>query len=93
VPRDAKNRCWTFLSIDQMPSDQEIEEGEIIEDDDIVEDLDDEEEDFNFEESGIDLVDILTTPEGDTVCSALVALVQQIQTQNKILIKMLGKMG
>jgi hypothetical protein len=74
-----------------MPSDQEIEEGEIIEDDDIVEDLVDE--DFNFEESGIDLVDILTTPEGDTVCSALVALVQQIQTQNKILIKMLGKMG
>jgi len=68
-----------------MSSDQEIEEGEIIP----VE----EEEDFEFEETGIDLVDILTTPDGDTVCSALVALVQQIQTQNKILIKMLGKMG
>ena len=67
-----------------MSSDQEIEEGEIIP-------L--EEEDFEFEETGIDLVDILTTPDGDTVCSALVALVQQIQTQNKILIKMLGKMG
>lgn len=70
-----------------MSSDQEIEEGEIIEDVPI------EEEDFDFEDSGIDLVDILTTPDGDTVCSALVALVQQIQTQNKILIKMLGKMG
>lgn len=74
-----------------MSSDQEIEEGEIVP---VEEDLiDDEEEDFDFEESGIDLVDILTTPDGDTVCSALVALVQQIQTQNKILIKMLGKMG
>lgn len=70
-----------------MSSDQEIEEGEIVEDVPI------EEEDFDFEDSGIDLVDILTTPDGDTVCSALVALVQQIQTQNKILIKMLGKMG
>jgi hypothetical protein len=73
-----------------MSSDQEIEEGEIIP---VEEDLIDDEEDFDFEESGIDLVDILTTPDGDTVCSALVALVQQIQTQNKILIKMLGKMG
>jgi hypothetical protein len=73
-----------------MSSDQEIEEGEIVP---VEEDLIDDEEDFDFEESGIDLVDILTTPDGDTVCSALVALVQQIQTQNKILIKMLGKMG
>jgi hypothetical protein len=65
----------------------EIEEGEIV---DLVED----DEEMNFEDDmGIDLVDILTTPDGDTVCSALVALVQQIQTQNKILIKMLGKMG
>jgi hypothetical protein len=74
-----------------MSSDQEIEEGEIVED--LIQDVEEEEEDFDFEESGIDLVDILTTPDGDTVCSALVALVQQIQTQNKILIKMLGKMG
>jgi hypothetical protein len=73
-----------------MSSDQEIEEGEIVP---VEEDLIDDEEDFDFEETGIDLVDILTTPDGDTVCSALVALVQQIQTQNKILIKMLGKMG
>ena len=42
---------------------------------------------------GIDLFDILTTPDGDTVCSALVALVQQVQTQNKILIKILGKLS
>jgi|TARA_B110000914_G_scaffold218684_1_gene226284 hypothetical protein len=65
------------------------------------EELEEEEELFQEEEDemsmdeeiGIDLVDVLTTPEGDTVCSALVSLVQQVQTQNKILIKILGKLG
>lgn len=53
----------------------------------------DEDEMSMDEEVGIDLVDVLTTPEGDTVCSALVSLVQQVQIQNKILIKILGKIG
>ena len=65
----------------------EIEEGEIPQEED------EEEEMFIDEDAGIDLVDILTTPEGDTVCSALVGLVQQMQMQNKILIKMLGKLA
>ena len=34
----------------------------------------------------------LTTPEGDTVCTALVNIAFQLQTQNKILVKMLSKM-
>jgi hypothetical protein len=67
-----------------MSSDQE---PEIPPEDDV------EEEMFMEEEVGIDLVDVLTTPDGDTVCSALVALVQQVQTQNKILIKILGKLA
>jgi len=72
----------------------EIEEGEIPqEEDEEEEDEDEEEEMFIDEDAGIDLVDILTTPEGDTVCSALVGLVQQMQMQNKILIKMLGKLA
>ena len=33
----------------------------------------------------------VATPEGDTVCSALVNIALQLQTQNKILIKMLTK--
>ena len=65
------------------------------------EELEEEEELFQEEEDemsmdeeiGIELVDVLTTPEGDTVCSALVSHVQQVQTQNKILIKILGKLG
>jgi len=70
----------------------EIEENpEELEED---EELFQEEDEMSMdEEIGIDLVDVLTTPEGDTVCSALVSLVQQVQTQNKILIKILGKLG
>ena len=69
--------------IEENPEELEEEEELFQEDDDMSMD----------EEIGIDLVDVLTTPEGDTVCSALVSLVQQVQTQNKILIKILGKLG
>lgn len=72
-----------------MSSDQEheIEEGEILPEEE------DEELFMEDDEPSIDLLDILTTPDGDTVCSALVALVQQVATQNKILIKILGKLS
>jgi hypothetical protein len=69
--------------IEENPEELEEEEELFQEDDEMSMD----------EEIGIDLVDVLTTPEGDTVCSALVSLVQQVQTQNKILIKILGKLG
>jgi hypothetical protein len=73
---------------------EEIEEGEIVSD---VEDelsmsegdmevLDEDEED---EEEGIDLA----TPDGDTVCTALVGIGQQIEIQNKILIKILSRLS
>ena len=59
-----------------------------------------EDEDDFFEEDedeeGMDIVglmsSLLATPDGDTVCSALVNLCYQMETQNKILIKMLSKM-
>lgn len=72
------------MSNDQEP---EIEEGEILPEEE------DEELFMEDDEPSIDLLDILTTPDGDTVCSALVALVQQVATQNKILIKILGKLS
>lgn len=84
------------------------EEGEIIEDEEDYEEEDqeqDEEEiemdDDDFfpeedEDSGMDIAGLMTsllaTPDGDTVCSALVNLCYQLETQNKILIKMLAKM-
>lgn len=80
------------------------EEGEIIEDDEeIIEEEGEEDfemgEDFfpeDDEDAGMDIAGLMTsllaTPDGDTVCSALVNLCYQLETQNKILIKMLAKM-
>ena len=81
---------------DEEPVD-EIEEGEIICDEEEDIEFDEEEEDFFQEEEdeGMDLAglmsSLLATPDGDTVCSALVNLCYQLETQNKILIKMLAK--
>ena len=77
----------------------EIEEGEIVsesESDSDVEIVGDMiEYDEDEDEEGIDIMELmgslLATPEGDTVCSALVNIALQLQTQNKILIKMLTK--
>lgn len=75
----------------------EIEEGEIVSD--VEEDMTEDEDDFfeeDEDEEGMDIVglmsSLLATPDGDTVCSALVNLCYQMETQNKILIKMLSKM-
>ena len=38
------------------------------------------------------LASTLTTPEGDTVCSALVQMARQMEIQNKILIKLLNSL-
>jgi len=78
----------------------EIEEGEIVSDEEEEEDFEIEEDEGDFfeedEDEGMDLAglmsSLLATPDGDTVCSALVNLCYQLETQNKILIKMLSKM-
>jgi hypothetical protein len=76
---------------------EEIEEGEIVSeeeidltDDDDFEINEDEDED-NMDLAGL-MTSLLATPDGDTICSALVNLCYQLETQNKILIKMLSKM-
>jgi hypothetical protein len=80
---------------------EEIEEGEIVseeEEDEEIELTDEEDYDINDddEEDNMDLAGLMTsllaTPDGDTICSALVNLCYQLETQNKILIKMLSKM-
>ena len=78
---------------------EEIEEGEIVSEDEISEIEDDEIEDDEIEEDfgeSVDITELMTsllaTDEGDTVCSALVNIANQLQTQNKILIKMLSQM-
>lgn len=83
---------------------EETEEGEIIseegefEDDDeeiILSDdeyeINDDDDEDNMDIAGL-MTSLLATPDGDTVCSALVNLCFQLETQNKILIKMLSRM-
>jgi hypothetical protein len=79
---------------------EEIEEGEIMseeEDEDVLlsddeyEINDDDDDEDNMDLAGL-MTSLLATPDGDTVCSALVNLCFQLETQNKILIKMLSRM-
>lgn len=65
----------------------EIEEGEIISEDDISE-MEDDDDSMDIAEL---MTSLLATDDGDTVCSALVNIANQLQTQNKILIKMLSQ--
>ena len=82
---------------------EEIEEGEIMSEEEEFEDEDEEillsEDEYEINDDDEDNMDIaglmtslLATPDGDTVCSALVNLCFQLETQNKILIKMLARM-
>ncbi|ADQ91542.1 hypothetical protein OlV1_166c [Ostreococcus lucimarinus virus 1] len=79
-------------------SADEIEEGEIVSDEEEMLMSEGEDEDFfqEDEDEGMDIAGLMTsllaTPDGDTICSALVNLCYQLETQNKILIKMLAKM-
>jgi hypothetical protein len=76
----------------------EIEEGEIVSEEEEEIDLTDE-DDYEIneddDEDNMDIAGLMTsllaTPDGDTICSALVNLCYQLETQNKILIKMLSK--
>ena len=77
---------------------EEIEEGEIVtdEEEEIVltddeYDINDDEDEDNMDIAGL-MTSLLATPDGDTVCSALVNLCYQLEIQNKILIKMLARM-
>tara|TARA_B100000131_G_scaffold187701_1_gene180626 strand:+ start:1513 stop:1845 length:333 start_codon:yes stop_codon:yes gene_type:complete len=70
-------------------SDDDISEGDITDDDDDL--LDDEDEFDDFEDASDDALElmerVLTTESGDTVASALVDIASQLETQNRILIK------
>jgi len=78
--------------------EEEIEEGELVtEEEEEIDLTDDDEFDINDDdEDNMDLAGLMTsllaTPDGDTICSALVNLCFQLETQNKILIKMLARM-
>tara|TARA_Y100001958_G_scaffold155427_1_gene146079 strand:- start:369 stop:698 length:330 start_codon:yes stop_codon:yes gene_type:complete len=72
-------------------SDDDISEGDITDDDDLLEDEFDDDELADFEDASDDALElmerVLTTESGDTVASALVDIASQLETQNRILIK------
>ncbi len=78
---------------------EEIEDGEIVSDEYETEDeisVDDQEILEDLEDDETDIIGLMTslmaTQDGDTVCSALVEISNQMQVQNKILIKILAKL-
>jgi hypothetical protein len=72
-------------------TETDIEEGEIVSGDELEEgELEDFDEPVDIAEL---MTSLLATEDGDTVCSALVNIANQLQTQNKILIKMLSKIN
>ena len=81
--------------------EEEVEEfvsdDDIINDEEVFDDDEEEEEEDDDEEIQGDLgflmTGLLATPDGDTVCSALVNIATQLEMQNKILIKMLTKLS
>ena len=66
------------------------------EDEPIDDEIDMDEDEMMFEDDGVDVATLLTsllaTEDGDTVCTALVSITQQLQMQNKILIKILSEL-
>jgi hypothetical protein len=80
--------------VNEIETEDEIEEGEIVtedEDEDELEDFEDEELDDGVDVQTL-MTSLLATEEGDTICTALVDIGQQIQVQNKILIKILAQL-
>jgi hypothetical protein len=83
-----ENKALPVEEVEDDDDYEELEEGEIL-----VSDIDeDDEEGFDEDEAGLgDIADIaaslLATPDGDTVASALVGIREQLETQNRILIK------
>ena len=79
----------TMPQPEEIPEDQ-MEEGEIIDDEEI-----DDDELMEFEDE-VDIASLMTsllaTDEGDTICTALVAIGQQLQTQNRILVKIFSEL-
>ena len=74
----------------ETETEDEIEEGEIVSDGEL-EDFEDEEDSEGLDIAGL-MTSLMATPDGETVCSALVMIGQQMQVQKKILIKILSEL-
>ena len=71
--------------------EEELEDEEPVEEGD--EDDDDEDDDENFMDMPDVLMSLLSTEEGDNVCTALVKIGNQLEIQNKIMVKILSALN
>jgi len=69
--------------------EKQHEEEEMYEDEDEEYDEDDDEDGDEVDFIGNLLANTLATPEGDTLCGTLVKISNTLETQNKIMIKLL----
>lgn len=81
-----KNRKVAFEEPDEEEEDYYEEEEEETEDEE-------EEDDDDDDELTELLANTLVTPEGDTLCGTLVRISDTLETQNKILIKLLSTLA
>mgnify|MGYP003664716757 CR=1 FL=1 len=76
-------------------SEYETESNSDSDENDEIENMEGDDE-MMFEDEGLDIAELMTsllaTEDGDTVCTALVGITQQLQMQNKILIKILSEL-
>jgi hypothetical protein len=81
-----------------LTSDEDEDEGDDLADEDLLltDDDEDEDDDDDFMDMGSMLSALLSTEEGDNVCTALVkinnTLQQHLDTQNKILLKIYSEL-
>src|SRR6056300_1607286 len=79
-----------IINEEEISSEEEIEDsGSFVEDSDI--------DDYDMSENPLSdtnmlLSSVLSTEEGETICSVLVNISRQFEMQNKILIKMLSQL-
>ena len=86
------------MSSEEIPSKRKVafeeEPEEEPEEDEYYEDETDEEDDDEEDDGIVDLLaNTLATPEGDTLCGTLVQISNTLETQNKILIKLLSALS
>ena len=82
------------MSSEELPNRKVAFENEMDEDDEVyMDESDEDDEEEEEEEEDDELIDLLSntlvTPEGETLCGTLVKISDTLETQNKIMIKLL----
>ena len=92
IEEEKKDDVVDLVEEEAEEADDEFDMEEDEDEDDVdlsSEDMDDEED----VDLGEILINALETPDGETVCTALLGIKEQMEIQNKILVKILKSLG